>query len=187
MRLFDLPQAKHFAASWRSSPSGRESSLRDYVRSTSIRNFREGTPDIEFLREALLNEAERNLYLAMANFGRVGPLLCTAGAHWAQVTLYYSAFFGARSLLCLFGGWIGDRRMLEVADGTPSKQHLRIAKRQASVFQGTHTRPFGTYFTAPSASWSLNSIQQPTSRFNRSMVSTIGWRTSETRSTTIAS
>jgi hypothetical protein len=52
-----------------------------------------------------------------------------SNAPWAHVTLYYASFFGANAILGMFGGWLDHERMVDVAQGTPGTQTLRVSRR----------------------------------------------------------
>lgn len=139
MRLFDLPQAKHFCASVPPAGHGLEQSLPAFhAAHRSLSSLREGAQPFEIHRANLLMSAERWLLYSVTHYRRALEMLVPASVPWAQVTLYYSAFFGANSLLGMFGAWVGQTTngtaiAVDVERGSPGQQELKI-------FRGTNAR-----------------------------------------------
>jgi hypothetical protein len=62
-------------------------------------------------------------------------------APWIHVTLYYSSFFAANALLGMFGGWVGHDTIVDVEQGSPGTQTLKIrrgVKSGPSGYTGSH-------------------------------------------------
>ena len=84
-------------------------------------------------------------------------MLVPVSVPWAHVTLYYSAFFAANAILGMFGGWVGStaqgNRVVEVEDGTPGAQVLRVHRKlnSPSRARGSHRR-FWDFFYHSAAS-----------------------------------
>ena len=62
-------------------------------------------------------------------------------------TLYYSSFFGANAILGMFGAWLNQERLVDVVQGTPNNQILRITRspRSPNGYPGSH-RIFWDFF-----------------------------------------
>lgn len=153
MRLFDLPQAKHFC---NPAPAviARVSaqSLRSFHSQTkSITRIQEGKLHFEVHQVNVLSSIDRWLLYSTTLYRRAVEMLVPASAPWAQVTLYYASFFAANAILGTFGGWIGHtqdgKRVVDVEHGVPGSQELRIHRRLSSPkgANGSH-RAFWDFF-----------------------------------------
>lgn len=164
MRLLDLQQAQHFcrpapavvAAVGAQSLGSFHGSLSSHVTTLS-----EGQINFQVHQINLLRSVDQWLLFATAHYRRAVDMLVPASAPWAQVTLYYASFFAANAILGMFGGWIGysqkGARVVEVAQGTPGAQTLRIHRKLKSPngVNGSH-RYFWDFFydaTAPISPW----------------------------------
>src|ERR1044072_909242 len=134
MRLFDLPQAKHFCAPAQPA-AGPGQSLATFhaALSKGVTVMTEGTMYFQVHRENLLRSVERWLVFGVGHYRRSLDMLVPVSVPWAQVTLYYSSFYAANAVLGMFGGWIGNTqtgvRLVDVEHGTIGSQALRIHKK----------------------------------------------------------
>jgi len=154
VRLFDLPQAKHFC---NPAPAviARVSaqSLRSFhsQQPKGVIRIQEGRAEFDVHQVNLLSSIERWLLYSITHYRRAVEMLVPASAPWAQVTLYYSSFFAANAILGTFGGWIGHtqngNRVVDVEHGVPGSQELRIHRRLSSPkgANGSH-RAFWDFF-----------------------------------------
>jgi hypothetical protein len=177
MRLFDLPQAKHFcnplpatvaAVGSQSLPSFHTSIPK------SVTSIAEGNLRFQIHQKNVLSSVDQWLLFSTAHYRRAVDMLVPASAPWAQVTLYYAAFFAANAILGMFGGWIGlaqdGLRVVDVEHGVPSSQELRIHRRPSSPngANGSH-RVFWDFFydsVASIAAWAPPSLADALSPVN---------------------
>jgi hypothetical protein len=153
MRLFDQVEATHFCKPLTAAPGGAAQSLSAFLDAMPPGTIRlsEGTQRFDVHRVNLLNSVERWLLYSLGHYRRAMDMFVPASAPWAQVTLYYSAFFAANALLGMFGGWIGQARhgnyVVEVERGAPGHQQFRIHRglRSPSGTCGSH-REFWDFF-----------------------------------------
>jgi hypothetical protein len=139
MAIYAIPEAKHFCSGYRGTSGVAAGSFKDLTGSYKPGQvFAEGSPAFDELRDCSLREAERMLFLAMSLYRRSFSLMTVGTASWAQVTMYYSAFYSAKSLLGMFGGWvIGGKTIIDVSKSTPGAQELVIG-RSVSTYKGSH-------------------------------------------------
>jgi hypothetical protein len=139
MAIFAMPEAAHFCGGYSGAPMPAGGSFRSWTSSLSTgRVFTEGTSDFAELRDASLREAERFLFLAMCSYRRVFSLMTVSLSAWAHVTMYYSAFFAASSLLGMYGCWaLNKNRIIDVTRSSPGAQQLTI-RRWTSTYGGSH-------------------------------------------------
>lgn len=155
LQLASIVEAEHFC---RPIPPGvpyKTSALKGFLSSLPKKNalYTEGNSDFEQIRAILLSDSERSLFLATSNFRRAHDLLLTGSASWCLVTLYYSAFHAAESILAMFGGFV-DREVgtVEIANGTAHKQELMVyrqGKKRINVLtsaRGTHEIFWDVFF-----------------------------------------
>lgn len=162
MRLFDLPQARHFCAPV-SAVAGSPQSLPQFHSSLphGITRLAEGTTRFEVHQGNLLNSVERWLVFSLAQYRRAFDMLVPISAPWAQVTLYYSSFYAANAVLGMFGGWIGHSktgiRVVDVERGVAGSQELRIHRkfRSPSGATGSHRVFWDVFYdaTASISAW----------------------------------
>jgi hypothetical protein len=154
VRLFDLPQAKHFCAHPQLPRQGSEQSLaRFHLGLGKLNRLQEGTPEFDIHRINLLISAERWLLYSIGHYRRALEMLVPASLPWGQVTLYYASFFSANSLLAMFGSWVGQTITgvitVDVEKGSPGQQELRIFRgakaKSPNGARGSH-RIFWDFF-----------------------------------------
>lgn len=116
-----------------------------------VASLKEGTLEFNSYRDCVLREVERCLFLAISNYRRALDLMIPGASSWAHVTLYYSSYFAARALIGMFGGWIGNRMIIEVAASQPGNQELIINRKVQSTYSGSHER-FWDFFYGAAAS-----------------------------------
>lgn len=148
MQLFDISEARHFCTPLPTHRPGVSQSLKAFHR-TLPRQTRlvEGTTYFDVHRVSLLNAVERWVLFGVADYRRALDMFIPSNAPWAQVTLYYSSFFAANAILGMFGAWIDQSRLVDVVQGTPNNQILRIARspRSPNGYPGSH-RIFWDFF-----------------------------------------
>lgn len=149
MHLFDITEAAHFCTPLEAHRPGTGQSLSQFHRGLPVRTIRlnEGTTAFDIHRVSLLNAVERWILFGVADYRRALDMFVPSNAPWAHVTLYYSSFFGANAILGMFGGWIDHERMVDVEQGLPTAQILKVTKRPRSPngYTGSH-RIFWDYF-----------------------------------------
>jgi hypothetical protein len=139
MTIYGIPEATYFCSGYRGTPGNAAGSFTNFTTGlTTGQAFTEGSSDFDTFRDCSLRESERLLFLAMAHYRRSFSLLSVSTASWAQVTMYYSAFYSAKSLLGMFGGWfLKGKKIIDVAKSAPGKQELIVGK-SASTYRGSH-------------------------------------------------
>ena len=149
MHLFDITEAAHFCTPLAAHLPGTGQSLSQFHKGLPLRTIRliEGTTMFDVHRVSLLNAVERWILFGAADYRRALDMLVPSNAPWAHVTLYYSGFFAANAILGMFGGWIDHERMVDVEQGLPTGQILKVTKRPRSPngYTGSH-RVFWDYF-----------------------------------------
>jgi hypothetical protein len=148
MQLFDFSQAPHFCRRLAAHEPGVGQSLPAFhAKLTTITRMREGSENFKVHRVSLLNAVERWILFGVADYRRALDMFIPSNAPWAQVTLYYSSFFAANAILGMFGVWVHLKCLVDVEDGTPSSQVLRIERKAKSPSHcvGSH-RIFWDFF-----------------------------------------
>jgi len=149
MKLFDIGEARHFCTALAAHRPGVGQSLKAFHK-TLPRQTRlvEGTTYFDVHRVSLLNAVERWILFGVADYRRALDMFTPSNAPWAQVTLYYSSFFAANALLGMFGVWVNHERLVDVVQGTPNNQILRIARspRSPNGYPGSHRRFWDFYY-----------------------------------------
>lgn len=157
MRLFDLPQAKHFckpdaavvAAISAQSLAGYHVAIQKGVVTLS-----EGHANFQIHQISSLVSVDQWLLFATAHYRRAIDMLVPASAPWAHVTLYYASFFAANAILGMFGGWTGQTRagmrVVDVELGAIGSQKLKIDRnpRSPSGVTGSHRRFWELFYDA---------------------------------------
>ena len=163
MAIFGIPEAVHFCAGYQSRPGMSASSFRQqYYAIGSGRTYSEGTVAFDDLRACAVREVERLFFLGISNYRRSFDLLTPAASSWAQVTMYYAAYYCAASLLGMFGAWkLRGTRILDVSNGTSGSQKL-TTRNFSSSYSGSH-QMFWDFFYANVGS--LASWVDPSLRF----------------------
>lgn len=144
MRVFSPSSARHFCSGFSGHTASATSEVDTLlVNLGSPKVVKEGTGNYDALRDCILREAERSIFMAAAK--RIAALraLSEATAAWTVVGLYYSCFFSARALLAMHGGVVlKNKRWLEVENSTPGKIELKINKTQHAA---ANTGKFGSH------------------------------------------
>lgn len=155
MRLFDLPQAKHFCGLPAPVVAGSRQSLPRFhsALGNGVNRLTEGTDRFDVHRANVLDSVARWLAYSLANYRRAFDMMVPVSAPWAQVTLYYSAFFAANAILGMFGGWLGRWKtdiLVDVESGVPGSQELKIHRKFASPngAKGPHRIFWDVYYDA---------------------------------------
>jgi len=140
MRLFDITQAQHFCRPIPAHVPGTGQSLAGFHNNLHVTRLTEGSTYFDVHRISLLNAVERWILFGVADYRRALDMLIPSNAPWAHVTLYYSSFFAANAILGMFGIWVHFQRLVDVEQGTPNAQILRVARRvqSPSGYSGSH-------------------------------------------------
>jgi hypothetical protein len=126
-RLLSVEEARTFVSGFSKMNVPTGSSFKSFVRDPQWDNvlIDEGSPEFSRLRDEILRNAERSLFLAVSNFRRSLDLLNTSSAMWSQVTLYYSSYFAANTVLGCLGGVLDvPARAIGVSRGESGLQQL---------------------------------------------------------------
>lgn len=148
MRLFSIAGARHYCNSFQPKLGIAEHSPDDFrdARLQSQHTVAEGTSLFDEYRACALRDAERSLFLASSHYRRSLDLMIASSSHWAQVTLYYGAFYAARALLGMFGCAVLHRHVVHVSRSRPGSQELsvdRIGSRSGQYYvteTGSHRK-----------------------------------------------
>ena len=141
MRLFDIAEAQHFCRPLPSSLRGVGQSLESlHSQFGNVTRLVEGSQNFTDHRVSLLNAIERWILFGIAGYRRALDMFIPSNAPWAHVTLYYSSFFAANAILGMFGVWIHFKSIVDVEQGTPKSQKLRIRRKFRSPlgYTGSH-------------------------------------------------
>lgn len=156
MRVFSIAGAQHYCQHFHGVAAPQSGSLEDFVRGQRARsrNFTEGSTAFDAYRTLALRNVERDLFLAASHFRRSLDLMIRSSSHWAHVTLYYGAFFAARSLLGMFGCRVLSDRVIDVDRSEPGTQRLeqRLINRGSNQYtlsrRGSHERFWEAFYNA---------------------------------------
>ena len=153
MKIFDIPEARHYCRAFVATGGPSEGSLKKYLQGSlkGVSSLQEGTTAFDEYRGCALRNVDRCLFLAASNYRRAFDLMLPSASSWAHVTLYYGCFYAASALLGMFGTWIfNDRVVVEVNIGSPGNQQLLIdrAAKSRSTHNGSHRRFWDLFYTA---------------------------------------
>jgi hypothetical protein len=108
--------------------------------------FTEGTSQYNDFRRNLLKDADRQLFLGISNFRRSHDLLTSGSSFWAHVTLYYSSWFAAQSVLAVFGCWTDGRVEIDVLHDKPGSLQFTSRKLPSTRDAGGHREFWSSYY-----------------------------------------
>ena len=130
MRTFSIRGANHYCGSFQAKLGSAQQSPEEFreTRLHGSRLIREGTDLFDEYRTCALRDVERSLFLAASHYRRALDLMIPSSSHWAQVTLYYGAFFAARALLGMFGCGVLHNYVIHVSRSRPGDQELTIER-----------------------------------------------------------
>ena len=171
MQLFDIAEAQHFCKPLPGSLLGAGQSLISlHSQLRGVTRLLEGSQHFTAHRVSLLNAVERWILFGIAGYRRALDMFIPSNAPWAHVTLYYSSFFAANAILGMFGVWIHFKSIVDVEQGTPKSQKLRIRRKFRSPFgyTGSH-KVFWDFFYEGCISfspWVPPRLQQVTTPVN---------------------
>jgi hypothetical protein len=152
MNIFSIPQAQYFCSNFQGSQGDAENSLSNFClgRINRPQIINEGTALFIELRDCIIREIERNIFLAVSNYRRCLDMMIDSASHWALVTIYYSNFYSAKSLLGIFGCTILNQMVIDVNNGNPGQQELRIRRNNnnLSTYTGSHRRFWDLFYQA---------------------------------------
>lgn len=101
------------------------------------KSFKEGEQVFAEYRDSLLREADRSFFLGITCFRRALDLFSSASVFWAHVSLYYSGWFAAHSILGMFGCWVqGDKKVIQVKNHSPGSQEFTVTKDYPTQYSG---------------------------------------------------
>lgn len=148
MHVFDIVEARHFCRALLAYQPGIGQSLAAFHDGLPRqKRLVEPSEYFEAHRVSLLNAVERWILFGVADYRRALDMFIPSNAPWAHVTLYYSSFFAANAILGMFGVWTNGRYLVDVEQGTPNSQALRITRKPQSPNRenGSH-RKFWDFF-----------------------------------------
>ena len=159
MKTFSIVGAEHYCQSFTPRMGIAERSLEDF-RQSRLRTgstIVEGTQLFDEYRACALRDVERCILLSASHYRRGLDLMIPSSSHWAQVTLYYGAWFAARALLGMFGCGVLNKHVVHVGRSSPGTQELhvqRIGARQNEYYvakKGSHKEFWEIFYgTMPS-------------------------------------
>ena len=174
MRSLSQKGAAYFCRGYSATQYASISGMSEFASSvlSGKKVISEGTPNYGFYRDILLREADRSLFLSISCFRRSHDLMISSGAFWAHVTLYYSSFLAARSILSMLGCWFERANLLvEVQRENPGDQIFGIRKSYQAP-EGSHKGFWTAYYNsmARQMSWVEPSLAVAVSPVNNNPV-----------------
>lgn len=153
-RLFGLDEARYFIGGYANSTFPTGKSFKDFVLDPQLDNviLTEGETDYASIRDEMLRNAERNIFLSVSSYRRGVDLLSAGSASWAHVTFYYASYYAASAFMGIFGGVVeADKRVIAVTVGKPGSQKLVSYKWVDHPYRGRSHRAFWNAFYALTA------------------------------------
>ena len=126
MNPFSLDGARYYCAPPISGIAARPFNELQRNSLSKIRWIKEGETLFNEYRASALRDVERSVFLAASHYRRALDLMIPSSGHWAHVTLYYGAWYAARSLLGMFGCAVADRKVIDVDNSDPGTQRLKV-------------------------------------------------------------
>lgn len=174
MQLFDITEAPHFCRPLPAHVPGVGQSLAAFHGTIRTPRLTEGTTYFDVHRISLLNAVERWILFGVADYRRALDMFIPSNAPWAQVTLYYSSFFAANAILGMFGAWVHYERLVDVDQGVPGSQVLRISRRvhSPSGYKGSHRVFWDLFYEGCNtiSSWVPSEFQSTTAPVNNDRI-----------------
>lgn len=148
MRILTQAGARHFCQSFGASPDSARIEVGKFTQGmNSGRATREGSKPYGDLRDCLLRDSERFIFLGASNFASGLQHMRAASAAWAVVGFYYSSFYSARALLAMNGGWAdGEKAWIEVTGANPGSIELTY-KRSRHPALGRNEKSHRAFWT----------------------------------------
>lgn len=104
MPLLTVPESQSFCRSFTATVRAPNDSVEGQLSGSRVGVVaRAGTPASNALKDCHLREIDRLLFFSAVQYRRALDLFTTTSAAWAHVSLYYSCYFAARSLLGMLG------------------------------------------------------------------------------------
>ena len=130
MTPFSVTGASHYCGSFVAKSGDAEKSIEEFrqQRLSPPNPIIEGTSLYDDYRACALRDAERSLFFAASQYRRCIDLMLVSSSPWAQVTLYYGAWFAAQAILRMFGCAVLRNHVIHVSRSTPGSQELRVQK-----------------------------------------------------------
>jgi hypothetical protein len=160
-QLFTITEAEYFCSNFSGTTGVSERSIEDFRR-TELGDIKTEIPesDVKFsnLRDCMLREAERSLFLAISHYRRSLDLMISSSAHWLHVTQYYGTWYSAISFLLMFGCYKFKNYLLDVNRGNKGNQKLQLRKigNQSGqfvipgIYSGSHRAFWYVFYEASS-------------------------------------
>ncbi len=159
MQILDIVSAQAFAANVGVGTAGGASSFKAFAKGhlATKKILKEGTSDFEDYRHGLLLESERLFFLGVSFYWRAFDQLMASSSPLALISLYYSSFFSAKSLLGIFGLWLDSPNLgIEPLTLRPGNISLAVRNRKhlgqlvnigsTGQFQGPHRQFWKLYY-----------------------------------------
>jgi hypothetical protein len=121
--------------------------VQDFLNRTGQKLFQEGTAEFNELRYCLLRESEQSLLMALNCYARGLEGLRSSSAYWSAVSLYYAAFFAAKSVLGMYGCWMaGPKSWIDVINSGAGKIKLQHKTSSYNNMNGSHKVTWIAYY-----------------------------------------
>jgi hypothetical protein len=153
-----IPLSNHGAKYFCGQFSGTvpvDSPMRDFFNASlsKKKSFKEGEQVFTEYRDYLLRESDRCFFLGISCFRRALDQFSSASVFWAHVSLYYSGWFAAHSVLGMFGCWVqGDKKVVQVKSDSPGVQEFAVTRDYPKQYPGgTHQFFWDAYYNAMKA------------------------------------
>lgn len=151
MKSFTPLGAKHFVREFRASKDADDIDVLKYLQQKYHRAkiLNEGTPEFAELRDCMLRDADRCIYLSASFFVRSLDLLRPSSSSLSVMGLYYSSFYAATSIMAMMGCWLRYRnRWVEVVDANPGAQRLQYKMQDYPGPSGSHKIFWKAYYSS---------------------------------------
>ncbi|MFP8779816.1 hypothetical protein [Hydrogenophaga sp. RWCD_12] len=150
MKPLPIPTANAFVSGFTQEPAVANLGVQDFLNTQTSNIFKTGTQQFNELRYCLLRESEQHLLMAINCYARALETLRAGSSYWSVVSLYYAAFFAAKSILGNHGCWIsGAKSWIEVTNSSPTNLQLQFRQSQYTCpYSGSHQVTWCAYYNA---------------------------------------
>ncbi len=151
MNLFSFSAAQYFCKSFAGSPGISMHGTDNFVNTfpKTLKVVTESTSEYSELRDALLRDTDRRLFLSLGAYRRAIQSTNSGSAYWSCVSLYYTSYFCAQAILGMFGCWVSGfgRPWIESVGNTPGTLALQVTfSRYPSKLNGSHKLFWDAYY-----------------------------------------